>query len=453
MSDYTPPIIRIPTWVDRNLLSEEVKSIERLPKSLDKALWIVHRLTCLTHSIKDARWFGLSSKQMERVVGRKYREYLNLLIRLDIVKAECEGRKGYQVGRACKRYALAHPLNKVERMSVSSPAVGILVKADQKTRQDNWRLHANSTNVDRWLAICLKELGFRADQTTMSANDKANLADLEDEVIRYTIDGTSNRRHTPFVVLSSETRKTLYFKSDPKEEVIEVDLPNSQPIFAYIAHIQSVSRNSGLVSGVKNRSNDDLNQDMETAEHIEREPKTCLEAIQEASQAALPPALPSGSSTMFCSLDSDIDHQDSDIDQYLDDVSNGRLYERIMEVTGMTDRKRVKRKLFTYVFYGKQFTTWKNTPLAKAFAGLYPTIWQWIVQDKETYGHRHLAVQMQTMESQFVFERVLPRFIEAHPTARAVACHDAIYVAKRYEREMRSIMQDEFGKLGVEVYW
>lgn len=198
------------------------------------------------------------------------------------------------------------------------------------------------------------------------------------------------RVHTNLTNLKSSLRKYLNVKG---EELVEVDIANSQPLFlsiiasTYIKYGTLVSFNS-------------------------------------------PPSFPS----LRCDIL-------PDLLLYKDLVTQGKLYFWLSNKFKLRtkSRKRLKVKMFSELFFGKNH----ETRLCRKFAEVFPSVFR-VVQQVKQKDYAALARLLQKVESSFVINKVVRRMME---TDRYVATiHDSFLVKPHDIEVLNFFIQQEFGQ-------
>ncbi|MBB03191.1 MAG: hypothetical protein CMJ47_11130 [Planctomyces sp.] len=89
-----------------------------------------------------------------------------------------------------------------------------------------------------------------------------------------------------------------------------------------------------------------------------------------------------------------------------------------------------------------------SNPLAKVFKNEFPSIYELVIDAKHKDKSR-LAGWMQQVESNFVIDRVVKRFIVERPTAFILTIHDSVLTKKRDAKFVRKLFMQEFGRFRV----
>jgi len=110
-------------------------------------------------------------------------------------------------------------------------------------------------------------------------------------------------------------------------------------------------------------------------------------------------------------------------------------------------RSEFKQMFFTDVFFGRNQA---RTPLTELFQREFPTVFQFIKEQKET-DYRALAQDMQRAESKFVIDCVCRRLMEHHQDIPVGTVHDSILTTKEHAATVKRIMEEEFQRMGIKA--
>jgi hypothetical protein len=386
--------------------SMDISHLAKLkPKARQKLLWLIHKLTGLHERFSDQKWVQLYSQNIKAILGRNYSETIAEAVRLGYI----EVKPTYLPGKRSKSYRLICGIEKKMDWAECTDAVLKinLIKARIRKAKDD-ALKIASSDLDGWLMESLKDVGFPPEYEKYE--DVQTLISAEPY---YTI-CPYNRRHTPFTRLPSKVRSTVFFRSKPSSDIAEIDIRNSQPLFLLM----------------------ELEDHPPKVFHIQAQEEANLQTISTAISTAIPTPIyktPPLCGTLF---------------QFREDVQNGELYDKIMSELAISDRKVFKDQFFAHVLYGKTGKWAEDLPIVRAFARLYPQAWR-LINEAKAVDYRDLARRMQRREADFIFNRVLLRFMGECPTARVLTVHDAIYCEKRYQYDLINIMNEEFERLGL----
>jgi hypothetical protein len=395
------------------------------PKTQQKMLWLIHRLTGLHAWFVEKDWIQLSSRSLRKILGWNYQKIITEAVSLGFI----EVKKTYLVGRRCKSYRLANGIaseittdrsadkttdiasgTKVAWTECTDSILKNIIISDRARKTKDDALMIASSNLDLWLLESLLDASF--------PEACEPIEDVQLIVFGhpyYTI-CDYGRRHTPFTRLPSHIRSQVFFRSRPESRIVEIDIRNSQPVFLLV----------DLMVGME-----------KCATYSEQPSRNTKEAILKDNQGQ--PQPPKGA-PLLCGT----------LLRFSQDVENGELYDRLMGELGVTDRQAFKEHFFAHILYGRVGKWMDDLPLVRAFVRLYPEAWRLICEAKSG-DYRELARRMQRRESDFIFTRVLPRLMAQSPTARILTVHDAIYCEERHKHDLIAILNEEFVRLGVQA--
>lgn len=409
----TKPVIQKTVYLVRPASLDITKMSGLSAKDQQKTLWFISHLSTLHHRFKNRKWIELYAKTTLRMLGKFYKRSLMRAEEFGYI----ESKGTYLVGFKCKYYKLVDPLLreaiagefKYEKCTDTILAANIIKGRVRKYQNDSLKIA--SSDLDLWLQASLNDVAFQKNINSdlldrldgpIGLNDiKYNEAfqSLVDKLPYYKV-CNQGRRHTPFTVLPSIVRDSVLFESKPESKVVEIDIRNSQPVFLVAELLEMVMAGETIEDSVHNAS--------------------------ARVESKLSPSMKS----------------------FITDVEDGELYNVLMKDLKITDRGYFKTEFFKNVLYGRVHENTKNNKIVKAFVARYPDVWKLICLAKVD-SHADLACRMQKRESNFVFERVLPRLMKQHPTARVLTVHDAIYCEEWVKHDLIAIMNEEFVKIGV----
>ena len=101
------------------------------------------------------------------------------------------------------------------------------------------------------------------------------------------------------------------------------------------------------------------------------------------------------------------------------------------------DRKETKIQIFK-VLYGRNRIK-NQKPVEALFMELYKDVWDWIVEYKnKNKNYKILARELQKLESQFIFNKVIPKILEWKKIP-IITIHDSILFQKQYKEQLQRI--------------
>jgi hypothetical protein len=158
---------------------------------------------------------------------------------------------------------------------------------------------------------------------------------------------------------------------------------------------------------------------------------------------------------------------------FLHDCLQGNLYEKLMEVTGIKDRDRIKRHLFRHLLFSSASNQHKDMKVKRqrmhfrqAFRLLYGSVYDTITRIKRTQSrslpvvrqivsrrgktsmYRGLNMMAQRLESAILLDRVTKRLNAAGVIS--VTIHDAWILKKKDQEAFQQILIEVFTELGLQ---
>lgn len=117
---------------------------------------------------------------------------------------------------------------------------------------------------------------------------------------------------------------------------------------------------------------------------------------------------------------------------------NGKFYEFIMDNSEISNKKEIKEIVYK-VFFGKNYRN-KSDQL---FYKLFPTIHSFIrLYKKEHENYRVLAYELQNLESELIFNKIVKEIMCINPNIHLITVHDSIICQKSH----RDIVESIFNK-------
>jgi len=119
------------------------------------------------------------------------------------------------------------------------------------------------------------------------------------------------------------------------------------------------------------------------------------------------------------------------------DVLSGKIYEKILNNSSeKITRKEAKINVYSILF-GRTLT--KNY-WHKLFNNLYPSVYEWISNyKKENKNYKIIAQQLQSLESNFMFKKLIPNIINKNSNIKIITIHDSVIVQEQYYEDVKFI--------------
>lgn len=367
-----------------------VKKIKYKDKNL-KAAYLIDLINKFISKYYFAQkiYIRLSSEVLRKNYGTFYNYYLNYLKDNNILKK----MSNYCQGKFCTTYMLNSKYIKNSDIIRFKNTDKILLR---KWKEAYLEFEIDSLNenkiIDPWikkkLIYDLEHVEIDLKGATDELNNLLESGDIKKEAywknllsVESIHDGTLfyieddyGRLHTNFTVLKKVIR-SKYLKIDG-EEVEELDIKNSQPIF--------------FAKLMKD-----------------------------------------------CKLDQSDEYKE-EFKYYFDLVKNGKLYELFMGKTGLS-RSECKPLIFK-VFFGKNKVDKKNTNQNAIFKKIFPKLFEWILWVKTYQDdYKALVKELQLRESKLIFGNICHKIKKDIPASKLFTVHDSIFFQKKYEKEVNEI--------------
>lgn len=135
-----------------------------------------------------------------------------------------------------------------------------------------------------------------------------------------------------------------------------------------------------------------------------------------------------------------VDSQEWELYKYL--TLNGLFYQFIIDNSTIKDKKSVKEIIYK-VFFGKNYKN-KSDSL---FESLFPTIYKFIKFYKKKKGdYRILSHQLQNLESELIFNKIVKELMYIYPEVKIVTIHDSLIFSVRYRDFVEKIFNQNLKK-------
>lgn len=131
-----------------------------------------------------------------------------------------------------------------------------------------------------------------------------------------------------------------------------------------------------------------------------------------------------------------------EFDLFLFLVKNGKFYQYLIDNSNIKDKKKIKEMVYK-VFFGKNFKS-KSDDL---FRSLFPSIYYFIkLYKKENQDYRILAHDLQNLESNLVFNKIVKEIMYIYPEVNLITVHDSIICPVKYRQEIENIFYQNLEK-------
>jgi hypothetical protein len=128
---------------------------------------------------------------------------------------------------------------------------------------------------------------------------------------------------------------------------------------------------------------------------------------------------------------------------FKDLTKTGKYYQFLMQNLNIKERSKVKELTYK-VLFGRNNS---NSKEDKLFKSIFPTIYNFIkLYKKEKGDYKALAYDLQKMESELIFNKIIDKIIDYNPDIKIITIHDSIIVPRKYKDEVNAIFQSELIK-------
>lgn len=139
----------------------------------------------------------------------------------------------------------------------------------------------------------------------------------------------------------------------------------------------------------------------------------------------------------------DINIDEDEFNKYKTLILGGNLYEYLMGMTQINDRKDQKVELFT-IFYSEPVEIYSKTN--KIFRAEFKTIFNFLTKFKFEYGFNEFAILLQKMESHTVLDKIVPLLIDNN-IKDFITIHDSWCVPTEFLSKSYDIISNYFVNL------
>lgn len=123
-----------------------------------------------------------------------------------------------------------------------------------------------------------------------------------------------------------------------------------------------------------------------------------------------------------------------DLKFYYKSVVLGNLYEEVNKLKPHLSREEIKTWVMT-IFYNKNYFSDKD------FQSLFPSVYDFIRNYKNTYGYKSLSHRLQNIESDFIFKGVCSKLIERD--VKYFTVHDSVCVRQSDKDTLDEVFDNE----------
>ena len=125
-----------------------------------------------------------------------------------------------------------------------------------------------------------------------------------------------------------------------------------------------------------------------------------------------------------------------EITRYFELVSNGLIYEELMNKCDIKDRNEAKIMMYK-VLFGTNGTSRKYN---RMFNSVFPTVYSFILKyKKDNDNYKSLSHALQNLESNFIFDKVVNHIMKTNPEIKLFTVHDSLCFPLKYKEIVTNI--------------
>jgi hypothetical protein len=125
------------------------------------------------------------------------------------------------------------------------------------------------------------------------------------------------------------------------------------------------------------------------------------------------------------------------------DVMTGVIYDKIKDISGK-DRKEVKVNIYSVLFGRNMSKNYWNI----LFNNLYPDVYEWIcAYKKQNKNYKIIAHKLQRIESNFIFNKLIPNVLAEYNNLPIITIHDSIIIPEYAYVKVKTIFIQSLNEL------
>lgn len=396
-------------------------------KHQEKYLWFIHSILFKSLTTKDSfnGYVNLNKELLVKYIGNKfYVEIKNRLIQYGFI----EMNKSYNPGAFSKSYRLTRKYRNTKIQSIDVTKQTYCRKIYNSRSEYLKDIFKDNILLQKeFLALTYAKIDYEKaieyinnNYDTTSQQYKSRLIAIEQfnkmyltdfsndtYLIDFTFVENKGRVYTPFTMLARDLEQFIYFNGYENDEVVTLDMPNSQLCFY-----------SELIERRKKRvhiGSNNIEDNKRIIREIENGPKE-------------------KNYTNVLSINHNtIPYVYSFSNNWEDYIFNGLGYERMMYLskwkgkeTGHTkeERQEFKEEFFGQLFYNKYND--RLTDLEMVFMQHHEQTAKALRELKKELGNKLLAIEVQRLESNFFHKIVVDYIVRNYPNVPFIIKHDSI---------------------------
>jgi hypothetical protein len=416
--------------------------------SKDNLIYILHLLYSVPASNKDLETpdglVPLYSKSLQKYI-RNYNEYIKYLLRAKVIKTD----NHYKPGQKCRGYRYTDKYNTI--FKVVLVANSILKRHKKRECHFSVSMRAKYNHLLKWYTPALqidRELAFAFIQADYERKlNNPSLRDYDEKNKKYkdplrqftsayinidrifdadfkvNVDSNVNRLHSVLTNIRSEVRHCLTYKG---QNLISIDIKNSQPYIAIIL--------LSIGFWVKQLDNQTI-----SIENIINNPYKKVYKVK------------SSYNSFIILVNDAIMQAGSDLQQFIDLVTNGVFYQYLSEVfekelgKSFSSPKKVKETVFQVLFTDNRYFGKPDAAPKRKFKELFPSVYKIFALLKKK-DKTLLPRLLQMIESHLILQVVTKRIARERPALPIITIHDSIVTTEGNENYVKQILEEELYK-------
>jgi len=384
-------------------------------------------------------FINVNAKKLQGAV-HNYKKYLDYMLKRRIIRTDMV----YIVGKKSKGYLIQgykeHRASVVKIPITSWPMIKRKRKELAEFEQENNTTEKKYPHLTKWFNNKLQidvigakqkvEELFPEQTGPIRGNRKGKPSDWNKrykaiysiekfarQEFYYSVDDNVGRFHSNLTNLKKELRNFITYD---RQKLVNVDIKNSQPLFSTLLLSKTFYENKSRCSIFNFPHSLSL---ISLSSHIPFFIIMIVKSLQKADN--------------------------KDIDEYISIVNSGQFYKQISDLLfpdQTFDKKKVKMMFFKVFFSNNHTLGQPGAKDKKKFAQKFPDVYN-IFKLIKRKNHTALAHILQTIESEIIIQRVVPRIATEKPNLPIFTIHDSVATTMGNEEYVASIIREEIFQL------
>lgn len=413
-------------------LPDNFDPLQHLPghlhKYADHARWLVHTIyrRRWQGKYRDDAFISLHAANLRRILPKEhYRAIIRALIQAQVL--ECDGI--WRRGRKSLGYRLTATYRDqpFHRQEIANPRLKRKVAQERAKRHEEFTLPVHQHLYNHLTTL---EIDMEAIRKRYRKPGRLLLAQMIADKQWYLSADDRGRLSTNLTSLKKTLRRYLTVKG---QELVEIDVRNSQPLFLCLLLVQYYYNKGNLSSVYSFTPEEDFRQEL------------CATKFTYAIPSNTHTPTPSPS-PLRCPISLVLPELPEDVNDYIHLVQDGALYENMMRYEGLTvtDDERAKyKKTFFRMLYCRNC---RYEEKAKTLLALFPNVYQ-VVKHLKERDYKWLPLALQHIESCIMIHRVARRMMETYPATFISTIHDCLVTLATEKTKVEQVIFEEFAQI------